>query len=64
MKLSVEAKVAAAVAVAFAVLSLGAIAREQSEPRTVGLSQMSPRGSEISLAGHNGNSEAQLLAQY
>ncbi len=31
MKLSTEAIVAAAVAVAFAVLSLGAIAREQSE---------------------------------
>ena len=34
MKLSTEAKVAAAVAVAFAVLSLGAIAREQIERGT------------------------------
>ncbi len=34
MKLSTEAIVAAAVAVAFAVLSLGAIAREQSERGT------------------------------
>ena len=34
MKLSTEAIVAAAVAVAFAILSLGAIAREQSERGT------------------------------
>ena len=34
MKLSTEAMVAAAVAVAFAVLSLGAVAREQSERGT------------------------------
>ena len=31
MKLSIEAKVAAAVAIAFAALSIGAIAQEQSE---------------------------------
>ena len=63
MKLSVEAKVAAAVAVAFAALSIGAIAQEQSEHGTARLSQASLQGSEISLAGHNGNSENQLLAQ-
>ena len=34
MKLSIEAKVAAAVALAFAVLSIGAIAQEQSERGT------------------------------
>jgi len=63
MKLSIEAKVAAAVAVAFAALSIGAIAQEQSEHGTARLSQASLQGSEISLAGHNGNSENQLLAQ-
>jgi len=31
MKLSIEAKVAAAIAIAFAALSIGAIAQEQSE---------------------------------
>jgi hypothetical protein len=36
MKLSTEAIVAAAVAVIFAVLSLGAIAREKGEPRRGG----------------------------
>lgn len=36
MKLSIEARVAAAVAVAFGVLSIGAIAREQSEGGTAG----------------------------
>ncbi len=64
MKLSIEAKVAAAVAMAFAALSLGAIAQEQSEHRTNGLGQMSSRGSEISLVGQNGSGENQLLAQY
>ena len=54
MKLSIEAKVAAAVAVAFAALSIGAIAQEQNEHGTGGLSQASLQGSEISLAGHNG----------
>jgi hypothetical protein len=54
MRLSVEAKVAAAVAMAFAALSIGAIAQEGSEHRTA----------EISLAVQNGSSENQLLAQY
>ena len=64
MKLSIEAKVAAAVAIAFAGLSIGAIAQEQSERGTGGLSQMSLQGSESSLSGHNGSDENQLLAQY
>ena len=64
MKISIEAKVAAAVAVAFAALSIGAIAKEQSEHGTAGLSQMSQRGSEISLSGQNRSGENQLLAQY
>ena len=64
MKLSIEAKVAAAVAIAFAALSIGAIAQEQSEHGTAGLSQMSLQGSERSLSGHNGSDENQLLAQY
>ena len=64
MKISIEAKVAAAVAVAFAALSIGAIAKEQSEHGTAGLSQMSLQGSERSLSGHTGSDENQLLAQY
>lgn len=64
MKLSIEAKVAAAVAMAFAALSIGAIAQEQSEHRDAGLSQMSPSGSEISLSVPNGSGENELLAQY
>jgi hypothetical protein len=64
MKLSIEAKVAAAVAIAFAGLSIGAIAQEQSEHGTAGLSQMSLQASESSLSGHNGSDENQLLAAY
>jgi hypothetical protein len=64
MKLSIEAKVAAAVAIAFAALSIGAIAQEQSEHGTAGLSQMSLQRSENSLPGQNGSGENQLLAQY
>jgi hypothetical protein len=64
MRLSVEAKVAAAVAIAFAALSIGAIAQEGSEHRTAVLSQTSLQESEISLAVQNGSSENQLLAQY
>jgi hypothetical protein len=64
MKLSIEAKVAAAVAIAFAALSIGAIAQEQSDHGTGGLSQMSLRASESSLKGDNGRGENQLLAQY
>ena len=64
MKLSVEAKVAAAVAVAFVALSLGAIAQEGNQHGTAGLSQMSLQGSKISLSVQNASSENQLLAQY
>lgn len=64
MKLSVEAKVAAAVAIAFAALSIGAIAQEGSGHRTATLSQSNHQESEISLAVQNGSSENQLLAQY
>jgi hypothetical protein len=63
VNLSIEARVAAAVAIGFAVVSMGAIAREQSERGTggrngygptnsIGLSQMNLRGSESSLPGH------------
>jgi hypothetical protein len=65
MTFSIEAKVAAAVAVAFGVLGIGAIAREQSEGGTAGaLSQMSLQASEISLSEYNGSGEKQLFAQY
>ena len=64
MKLSVEAKVAAAVTIAFAALSIGAIAQEGSGRTTVRLGQASLQESEISLAVQNGSSENQLLAQY
>ena len=64
MKLSVEAKVAAAVAIAFAALSIGAIAQEGSEHRPARLSQTNLQKSEISLAVQNGSSENHLLAQY
>ena len=64
MKLSIEAKVAAAVGIAFAALTVGVIAQEGSEHGTAGLSQTTVQGSEISLAVQNGSSENQLLAQY
>jgi hypothetical protein len=64
MKLSVEAKVAAAVAIAFAVLSIGAIAQEGSGHGSARLNQTSLQESEISLAVQNGSNENQLLAQY
>jgi len=64
MKLSIEAKVAAAVAVAFAALTIGVIAQEQSEHGTARLSQMSLQGSEVSMSAQNGNDQTQLLAQY
>lgn len=60
MKLSVEAKVAAAVAIAFAALSLGAVSQEGREHRTAGLSQES----EISLADQSATGDDHLLAQY
>ncbi len=63
MKLSIEAKVAAAVAMAFAVLSIGAIAQEQSEHGTAKVGQMKSSQSEISLSVQNA-SEEKLLAQY
>ena len=63
MKLSIEAKVAAAVAIAFAVLTVGVIAQEGGSGHgTAGLSQSS--GSEISLAVQNRSSGGKLLAQY
>jgi hypothetical protein len=64
MKLSIEAKVAAAVAMAFAALSIGVVAQEGSEHGTAGLSQSSLQGSEISLSVQNANNENHLLAQY
>ena len=64
MKLSIEAKVAAAVAMAFAALTIGVIAQEQSEHGTAQLSQTSLQSSEISLSVQNASSENQLLAQY
>ena len=75
MKLSIEARVAAAVAVAFGVLSIGAIAREQSEGGTAGpngygptpprLSQMSAQGSNSSLSQlHGGTDETEVLGLY
>jgi hypothetical protein len=64
MKLSIEAKVAATVAIAFAALSIGAIAQEQSEHVTAGTTQVSFQTSEISLSGQNGSLENHLLAQY
>jgi hypothetical protein len=76
MKLSVEARVAAAIGVAFAALSIGAIAQEQSEggPKrsnaysaTNGLrvSQTNLPGVESSLFGPDGGAgENQLLARY
>ena len=64
MKLSIEAKVAAAIAIAFAALSIGAIAQEQSEHGTAGGNQTSLEGSEISLSVQNASCENQLLAQY
>jgi len=64
MKLSIEAKVAAAVAMAFAALSIGVVAQEGSEHGTARLSQSSLQGSEISLSVQNANSENHLLAQY
>ena len=49
MTLSIEAKVAAAVAIAFAALSIGAIAQEQSERGTN--SENSPTLTYVSAAG-------------
>ena len=64
MKLSVEAKVAAAVAITFAALTVGVIAQEGSEHGTAGLSQTSFQGSDISPAVQTGSRDGQFLAQY
>ena len=68
MKLSIEAKVAAAVAIAFTALTLGTIAQEQSERGTganPGLSQMSLPGSMISSSeSHGGTGENEVLGLY
>jgi hypothetical protein len=64
MKLSIEAKVAAAIAIAFAALSLGAIVQEGSERGTAGLNQTSLESSEISLSVQNASTDGRLLAQY
>jgi hypothetical protein len=52
MKLSIEAKVAAAIVLAFAALSIGAIAQERSEHGTGGPSRYAV------------TSQKQLLAEY
>jgi hypothetical protein len=68
MTLSIEARVAAAVAVAFAVVSIGAIAREQSERGTrghngdlainkPGLTYISAREANSTLSGPHGETE-------
>jgi len=64
MKLSIEAKVAAAVAIAFAALSIGAIATEQSEHGTAGLNQKSLQTSDSYMSARTDTGESQLLAQY
>ncbi len=64
MKLSIEAKVAAAVAIAFAALSIGAIATEQSEHGTAGLNQKSLQASDSYMSARTDTGESQLLAQY
>jgi hypothetical protein len=63
MKLSIEAKVAAAVAIAFAALSIGAIAQEQGE-QGAGLNQTSLQAADSYVSAHADTSESQLLAQY
>ena len=64
MKLSVEAKVAAAVSMAFATLTIGVVAQEGSEHGTVRLGQSILQGPDISLSVQNASSEISLLAQY
>jgi hypothetical protein len=63
MKLSIEAKVAAAVAIAFVALSLGAIATEQSEHAT-GRSQTRLQASDSYVPARADTGQRQLLAQY
>jgi hypothetical protein len=67
MKLSIEAKVAAAVAVAFTVLTIGAIAQEKSErgagaANSAALSHMTAQGS--SSWHHDGTGDNQVLGAY
>ena len=64
MKFSIETTVAGAVAVAFAVLTMGVIAGEQGERGAGGLNPGRPRASEISLSVQTDSGENQLLAQY
>ena len=68
MKLSIEAKVVAAVAIAFAALSIGAIAQEQSEHGTGGYAatsnQLSLQKSGNTFSRYNEGSVGRLLAQY
>jgi hypothetical protein len=70
MKFSTEAIVAAAVALAFAVLTLGAIAREQVAPgnsftNKPALNQVAALGFDSSSSRTlGGTGESQLLAQY
>ncbi len=64
MKLSVEAKVAATVALAFAALSIGAIAKEGSEHGSGGVSQMSLQASDGYVSGHADTGNSPLLAEY
>jgi hypothetical protein len=64
MKLSIEAKVAAAVAIAFAGLSIGLFAQEGSQHGSVGVSQMSLQASDSYGSARADTGESQLLAQY
>jgi hypothetical protein len=63
MKLSVEAKVAAAVAMAFATLTLAVVAQEGSEHGIARLNQSTSQGPEM-LSVQNPNSAIPLIAQY
>jgi hypothetical protein len=70
MKFSIEAKVAAFVAVVFAALSMGAIAREHGERGNAstsgpGLSEVSSRGSDSYLfRSHGGSGDDEILGLY
>jgi hypothetical protein len=67
MKFSIETTIAGAVAVAFAVLSMGVIAGERgSDPTSsTALRQVSAQGFNSSSSGSHGRSgENQLLVQY
>jgi len=52
------------VAIAFAALSIGAIAKEQSEHGTAGLSQKSLQASDSYMSARADTGESQLLARY